>query len=348
MRHGPAGPGRTGPARLPARCARPLALLLAAALAGLPAAARSQDTAADIAFWSSVRDSRDPAELDAYLAAFPQGRFVELARLRAAALRGAAPRAAPAGTDAAAGPPPGPSAATPAVALRLAQPRLRAVDAIVADVDATPLRDGSGHRLVVVAADAPDAIAETDAAMREAVPVPAGRSRTSLPGGPAGRVEVRLYYVPRFAGAFVLAARAPAEREAPVPGAVLAAALLREAATLGPVRFEATHRGRPLLLQREFLRLRPRTEWDARWLAMGGWIATRRQVVALSLGQRVIQRRPDDSREIVCLLPDDDAVLARVAALRAGDAVLVRGTPTGWSQGAAEAVLLPDCALAEG
>ncbi|KAB2911882.1 MAG: DUF4189 domain-containing protein [Hyphomicrobiaceae bacterium] len=48
--------------------------------------ARAQDktpgSEADIAFWNSVKDSRVPAEIKAYLDAFPNGTFAELARIR--------------------------------------------------------------------------------------------------------------------------------------------------------------------------------------------------------------------------------------------------------------------------
>jgi len=56
-----------------------LGLLLLAPTA--PVAAQSSD-AADIEFWQSVKQSGDPAELRAYLKAFPNGRFAPLARIR--------------------------------------------------------------------------------------------------------------------------------------------------------------------------------------------------------------------------------------------------------------------------
>lgn len=58
-----------------------------------PAAASSQATpapnndAADIAFWQSVKDTSDAAELESYISTFPKGLFVELARLRLAKLQ---------------------------------------------------------------------------------------------------------------------------------------------------------------------------------------------------------------------------------------------------------------------
>lgn len=68
---------------------------------------------ADIAFWESVRDSRDPSELEAYLKAFPQGRFAPLATIRLKRLKdtGAAVDAPPAAQS---GAPGATSAAPPA------------------------------------------------------------------------------------------------------------------------------------------------------------------------------------------------------------------------------------------
>lgn len=42
----------------------------------------AQENAVELAFWDSVKDSTDPARLQAYLAKYPQGAFTELARLR--------------------------------------------------------------------------------------------------------------------------------------------------------------------------------------------------------------------------------------------------------------------------
>jgi hypothetical protein len=56
-------------------------------LSGLTACTASHppQPAADpeLVFWESIRDSQNPAEFQAYLNAYPQGRFAELARLRA-------------------------------------------------------------------------------------------------------------------------------------------------------------------------------------------------------------------------------------------------------------------------
>ena len=44
--------------------------------------------AGEISFWESVQSSKNPAELRAYLQAYPQGQFAALARVRIAALGG--------------------------------------------------------------------------------------------------------------------------------------------------------------------------------------------------------------------------------------------------------------------
>ncbi len=71
-----------------------LAVLLATAA---PAFAQSP---AEIEFWKSVQNSKNAAELQAYLQAFPHGKFVPLARLRITELTGK--------------PPPGPAQPSPA------------------------------------------------------------------------------------------------------------------------------------------------------------------------------------------------------------------------------------------
>jgi len=44
----------------------------------------------DLAFWETVKESKDPAEFQAYLAAYPNGRFARLAEMRIKALKGQA------------------------------------------------------------------------------------------------------------------------------------------------------------------------------------------------------------------------------------------------------------------
>ncbi len=76
-----------------------------------PVLAQGTDPA-DLVFWQSIQNSTNPAEYQAYLDAFPQGKFAPLARLRVqggAMPAGAAPATAPA-------PAPLPQAAMPAPA----------------------------------------------------------------------------------------------------------------------------------------------------------------------------------------------------------------------------------------
>ena len=82
------------------------ALLIAGSMVGLgwadePARLGSalqlaQADATEIAFWTSVRDSDDPAELQAYLDAYPNGHYAVLARIRLKNLtEGSSPPGAP-------------------------------------------------------------------------------------------------------------------------------------------------------------------------------------------------------------------------------------------------------------
>ncbi|MCK6454720.1 MAG: hypothetical protein L6R19_28325 [Alphaproteobacteria bacterium] len=55
------------------------------AASALPVHAQDQ---AELAFWETVKNSKDPAEFQAYIDAYPSGRFVSLARIRMKALQG--------------------------------------------------------------------------------------------------------------------------------------------------------------------------------------------------------------------------------------------------------------------
>ena len=77
--------------------------VLAALLASFAAAEESptrsviklaQATSPEVAFWESIRDSDDPAEIEAYLKAYPNGQFAPLARIRLDKLKQAAGGAA--------------------------------------------------------------------------------------------------------------------------------------------------------------------------------------------------------------------------------------------------------------
>ena len=92
------------------------------------------------------------------------------------------------------------------VPLRVAQSSVRAIDGVTVDVDASSLRDSSNLRLVVVSASTPDEVSDVQALYFASVGIHAGRVRLTLPGGPAGKDEVRLYHVPELASTYAIAA----------------------------------------------------------------------------------------------------------------------------------------------
>lgn len=107
--------------------ASPIAFMMLLLLA-LAAGRALGQAPAEISFWESVRDSKNPVELQAYLDQYPNGAFVVLARSRLAAL--AAPAASRASTVPAATTPlssisPGPPQAGDSWTYRLSFPRLR-------------------------------------------------------------------------------------------------------------------------------------------------------------------------------------------------------------------------------
>ena len=313
------------------------ALLLAALL--LPTAVPAQP-AEELAFWDSVRGMDSPAAYREYLRAYPAGTFAPLARLRLG------PAPAPVAPAAPGGPAPSPQAPEAGAWLRPSQASVRVTDGITLDMDATRLRDGSNHRLIALPADAPEAVADPQAFAADSTPIEAKRLRLTIPPGPPGQDEVRLYHIPRFASTYALAARVPVTVRPGVPGAVLARDLVREAALLGPLRFEALHRDRPLLVQAGFLRVRPRTEWNVRWFG-GGLQEVPLRAAVISIGLPGAAPDGTGSRgEVVCVLAADDvATLDRLAALNTGDPVLVRGVPTMWDGGEGGPLVLKGCGL---
>jgi uncharacterized caspase-like protein len=66
-----------------------------ASAAAAPSATRSTDTAEDRAYWETVRDSSNSADLDAYLQRFPHGAYVEDANARLEKLKAPAPAEPP-------------------------------------------------------------------------------------------------------------------------------------------------------------------------------------------------------------------------------------------------------------
>jgi hypothetical protein len=304
----------------------------------LSAPALAQSTSPEeLAFWQSVSATDDPVELRAYLSAYPSGAFVAIARYRLQQ------RSAPSPS-----PVPVPAASSSLARLVPIRPSFRLVDGVTLDLDATGVRNASNLRLTVVPASAPIAVAEPDRLVLDSTAVLATRLRLTIPSGPPGADELRLYYIPNTGTAYVLAARAPVTIEAGVPGAMLVRDLGREAAQLGPIHFEANHRGRPMLIQGAFLNLRPRAEWNVLWFAGQTVEQASRQTLIMTIGQPNAMADPFGSTgEAVCVLSvSDAAMLDRVSALRIGDPVLVAATPTSWGNaGPNDPVVLDRCSI---
>src|SRR5690349_6787537 len=64
---------------------------------GAAAGILPKDTAEqyELTYWESIKDSTHPEDYEAYLQAYPKGRFAGLARARIERLRAAAPKAEP-------------------------------------------------------------------------------------------------------------------------------------------------------------------------------------------------------------------------------------------------------------
>ncbi len=71
----------------------PTSLVWADEASTLPQLQIAQTDNAEITFWETVKDSKDPAELEAYLSAYPNGKFAPLAKLRVKKLKGSVPSA---------------------------------------------------------------------------------------------------------------------------------------------------------------------------------------------------------------------------------------------------------------
>lgn len=70
-------------------------LVLGALTCALPSPTLAQTSEAEITFWETVKDSKDAAELQAYLDAYPKGKFAPLAKLRIKKLGGETKSAQP-------------------------------------------------------------------------------------------------------------------------------------------------------------------------------------------------------------------------------------------------------------
>ena len=112
-----------------------------------PAAPAPADHQAEIAFWDSIKDSKNAAELEAYLQKYPEGDFAGIARGRLAALKEtpAVPVPAPAAVPPAAVPPtaalPAQLASAPPPPVERA-PELDLLEKDMVAVHPAPLREG--------------------------------------------------------------------------------------------------------------------------------------------------------------------------------------------------------------
>ena len=156
------------------------------------------------------------------------------------------------------------TASEPDASLVLEKNALRIIDPVVVDIDARKLRTGYQHRLAIVPADTPDKVTDAAAFARDSFPVEASRMRVYAAAHSAGKNEVRLYYIPHFGNALVVAARANIDVTGGSPGATQASQLIRDAGTLGAAAFASNYRDRgsdhrgPIRAQRAAHRRRAR------------------------------------------------------------------------------------------
>ncbi len=307
------------------------ALLLSVAMGGVAHAADP----ADVAYWTSVQSSGNADELRAYLHAFPHGEFAALAQVKLNELQGASA--------------PGPHLDNRAsgATIELTRPVVRAIDRIELDVDASALQHGSNFRVFVFRAGSPDRIADPNFFAFAATAVTPEMQHLTIPPGLAGNDEVRLLYIPQYGAAYVVAARAALKVLPGSPGAVIAGELTAEAKYLGPVKFEAKYRDRAIKVEGQFLRVQAQTtgtDWNA---VLQGKYSEPQNIAAISIGALGTEAE-DGPTEILCLLPADNRqILDRVAALNAGDDVVIAGSPTNWTSAfGGSAVVLDRCQFA--
>ena len=140
------------------------------------------------------------------------------------------------------------TASEPDASLVLEKNALRIIDPVVVDIDARKLRTGYQHRLAIVPADTPDKVTDAAAFARDSFPVEASRLRVYAAAHSAGKNEVRLYYIPHFGNALVVAARATIDVTGGSPGATQVRQLIHEAGTLGAAAFASNYRDRGLTI----------------------------------------------------------------------------------------------------
>jgi hypothetical protein len=287
----------------------------------------------ELAFWQSISHSQNPAEYLAYLDAYPNGRFAGLAQLRLG------------GTAIAPKAPPVEQVAPDMLIVRT--PAVRHIDGIVVDVDARSLSHSSNLRIAVVPEKSLDAVSDSQAFVQDSTPIDAKRVRLTLPNGPAGADEVRLYQIRQFDSTFTVASRASVVVGPAMPNTALARDVTREALALGPVKFEAEFKDRDIAVEGQFIDVQPAGNFDLDWAALLFRGVTQTSVL-LRVGTIGVTSDGNGSVDVVLCVIDasDQTVLQEVAALSRREAVVVVGHPTVWSSwSTADPVLLESCQI---
>ena len=111
------------------------------------------DNSADITFWQTIQNSKNPAEYEAYLQAFPNGTFVPVAKLRIQELKVGAQTAAAPQAPAANAPANGAVVGDGTLSIEPAAPRVsQQITVRFANFPSLPVNDV----IVIVAAGTPD------------------------------------------------------------------------------------------------------------------------------------------------------------------------------------------------
>lgn len=297
--------------------------LLAAGPAAFAGSASAQDDPADLAFWKSIANSKNPAEYRAYLDTFPNGRFAPLARIRAGTSVPTQPQPAAPPQRATAAPPPAsspvapvpapppqaataPAAAAPAAAvLSLAKPEWRASEPIAFTYDLTRLPPGSSHRVRVAAAGSPTAVTDHFAFETETLFLTPPAGSAQVPAVAPGPHELRLYYLPRGSGYYQMVGAQPFVVAPMKPGRIEAGAFLSDLGR-GEVPFLASYRGKLLEIEGPFRE--SRTAGDN---------------ISISIGPL---EGSSIKGSINCLAPlSDNVALQQAAAMKKGQTVVAGG-----------------------
>lgn len=290
------------------------------------------DDATDAAMWTSVRDSNDAAQFAAYLDAFPRGQFAPLAKIRLDHLPGSSEPGA-AQTE--------PVGNQQLASIKPVQAKFRAVDRLGVDIDARSLRRGSNWRIIAVPQGTPDDITDPDSFAATSQTIKATKARLTIPPGPAGSDEIRVYYIPEGESNFVVAGRAAIVVQPGAPGAIIVNDLINEADQIGAVNFEAKYRDITIAVEGEALRLETHTTgayWDDLRYVEPTIPVNFVAFYIGHLGTPENQNRAD----VVCLLPaDDTALLSTLGAVQTGDDIVVSGIASAWNG----EIVLNHCAL---